>query len=271
MSRLLRRGMLGVLLAALFVLGGCSTVPAQGGGSAAQADAAAPSSPADPWERFNRRVFDFNEAVDTAVLKPVAQAYRAVVPEFVRTGVDNMFGNLGDAWSTVNLVLQAKPKAALEMGMRVATNTVFGLFGFLDIGEEIGLSKQSEDFGQTLAVWGVGNGPYVVLPLLGPSTLRDTAALPVDMKASPGNLVFKEVRDQNGATVLQLISTRSRLLSASKVLDDVALDKYILLRDGYLARRRSQVYDGDPPDDEETKPDEPKAAQAKPAEPKPAK
>jgi phospholipid-binding lipoprotein MlaA len=110
-----------------------------------------------------------------------------------------------------------------------------------------------------------------VLPLLGPSTLRDTAALPVDVKASPGNIAFKEVRDQNGATVLQLISTRSRLLSASKVLDDVALDKYILLRDGYLARRRNQVYDGNPPDEEETMPDEPKPAEAKPAEPKPAK
>jgi len=103
-------------------------------------------------------------------------------------------------------------------------------------------------------VWGVQSGPYVVLPLLGPSTLRDTAALPVDMKASPSAIAFKEVRDQNGATVLSIINTRTKLLNASKVLDDIALDRYILLRDAYLSRRRSQVYDGDPPDEVEPPP-----------------
>jgi phospholipid-binding lipoprotein MlaA len=208
----------------------------------------------DPWERLNRRIYGFNEAVDAAILKPVALGYRAVVPEFLRTGIDNMFGNLGDAWSTVNLLLQAKPKPALEMGMRVVTNSIFGLAGFLDIAEEAGLSRQTEDFGQTLGVWGVQSGPYMMLPLLGPSTLRDTAALPVDMKVSPSAIAFKEVRDQNGATVLSIINTRTKLLNAGKVLDDVALDKYILLRDAYLSRRRSQVYDGDPPDEEEPPP-----------------
>ncbi|NRF66617.1 VacJ family lipoprotein [Aquincola sp. S2] len=263
----------GLVVAALTVaalgLAGCGTVPAQPG--TAQESTEPASARSDPWERLNRRIFDFNEVVDAAVIKPVALGYRAVVPEWLRTGVDNMFGNLGDAWSAVNLVLQAKPKVALEVGMRVVTNTLFGLFGFLDIADEMGLPRQSEDFGQTLGVWGVGSGPYLVLPLLGPSTLRDTAALPVDFKASPSALAFNEVRDQNGATVLQVINTRVKLLNATRVLDDVALDKYILLRDAYLARRRNQVYDGDPPEEQDTKAAEPPPAEPKPAEPKPAK
>lgn len=241
----------------LLALGACSTVPPSGSAGAsapAAEDASVGTHKSDPWERLNRRVYGFNDAVDTAVLKPVAQGYRAVVPEFIRSGIDNMFGNLGDVWSTVNLVLQAKPKPALEMGMRVVTNSIFGLAGFLDIAGEAGLSRQQEDFGQTLGVWGVQSGPYMVLPLLGPSTLRDTAALPVDMKASPAALAFKEPRDRNGATVLSVINTRTKLLDATKVLDDVALDKYILLRDAYLSRRRSLVYDGDPPDEEEPPP-----------------
>ena len=241
---------------ALLGLGACSTVPSAPGGAqpADDGEAAMGTHKSDPWERLNRRIYGFNEAVDAAVLKPVARGYQAIVPEFIRTGIDNMFGNLGDAWSTVNLLLQAKPKPALEMGMRVVTNSVFGLAGFLDIAEEAGLSRQSEDFGQTLGVWGVQGGPYLVLPLLGPSTLRDTAALPVDMKASPSAIAFKEVRDQNGATVLSVINTRAKLLNATRVLDDVALDKYILLRDAYLSRRRSQIYDGEPPDEEEPPP-----------------
>jgi phospholipid-binding lipoprotein MlaA len=249
---LARRALAALMLVAV---GACSTVPSTGdAGAAAAEDAAVGTHKSDPWERLNRRIYGFNDAVDTAVLKPVAQGYRAVVPEFLRTGIDNMFGNLGDVWSTVNLLLQAKPRPALEMGMRVVTNSVFGLAGFLDIAEEAGLSRQTEDFGQTLGVWGVQSGPYVMLPLLGPSTLRDSAALPVDMKASPSALAFKEVRDQNGGTILSVINTRTKLLNASRMLDEVALDKYILLRDAYLSRRRSQVYDGDPPDEEEPPP-----------------
>lgn len=208
----------------------------------------------DPWEAFNRKMFAFNDVLDTALIKPVALAYRAVVPEVVRTGVDNFFGNLGDAWSTVNLLLQGKPQSAVESGMRVATNTIFGIFGLIDVADDLGLEKRSEDFGQTLGVWGVKSGPYLVLPLLGPSTLRDTAALALDFKFSPSSLAFREPQDRNGGTVLNLVNTRVKLLNAGRVLDDIALDKYVFLRDAYLARRRSQIYDGDPPEEEESPP-----------------
>lgn len=245
----MRRAVAAVMLVLMLVgLQGCASVPWR---KPVLEDTGPSTERADPWERFNRRVFSFNEALDVVLIKPLALGYRAVVPEWVRTGVDNMLGNVGDLWSTVNLVLQAKPRAALEMGMRVATNTVFGIFGFLDVADELGLERRSvEDFGQTLGRWGLKSGPYLVLPLLGPSTLRDAASLTVDFKASPPNLAFREVRDQNGATVLQLLNTRVKLLNASRVLDDIALDKYILLRDAYLARRRSLIYDGEPPDEE---------------------
>jgi phospholipid-binding lipoprotein MlaA len=205
----------------------------------------------DPWEGMNRAVFSFNEAVDRAVLKPVATGYQKVVPEFARTAIDNVFGNIGDAWSAVNHLLQAKPQQALEMGLRFSVNTVFGFGGVLDIATEAGLERRSEDFGQTLGRWGVGAGPYVVLPLLGPSTLRDTAGLPLDFQAQPAAF-FNEPRDRYSIATLQIISTRAKLLSASQQLDNLALDKYSLLRDAFLARRRNQVYDGNPPEEPET-------------------
>jgi phospholipid-binding lipoprotein MlaA len=221
---------------ALFLLGGCATAP---GGS-----------PNDPFEGFNRSVFSFNEAVDKAVLKPVATGYQKVVPQFVRTSVDNFFANLGDAWSAVNLVLQVKPVPALETGMRFVFNSTLGLGGLFDIAGEAGMERRNEDFGQTLGRWGVGAGPYLVLPILGPSTVRDTSALALDFQAAPAAW-FQERRDQVGVSVLQVISTRARLLSATRAIDDIALDKYLLIRDGFLARRRNQVYDGNPPEDPE--------------------
>jgi len=216
----------------------------------------------DPFESWNRSVFSFNEAVDAAVLKPVAQAYKDVVPEYVRTLIENAFGNVADAWSTVNHLLQGKFESSLQMGMRVATNSVLGFGGLLDIGTEIGLEKQSEDFGQTLGRWGMPPGPYVMLPVLGPSTLRDTAALPVDMQASPTALIDDTRAKLIGVALLQAVSTRAGLLGASRVLDDVALDKYSFLRDAYLARRQNQVYDGNPPESHD---DEEDADQAAPA------
>jgi phospholipid-binding lipoprotein MlaA len=227
---------------------------------AAPAATRAPSKK-DPFESWNRSVFSFNEAVDTAVLKPVAQAYKDIVPEYVRTLIENVFGNVADAWSTVNHALQGKFESTLQMGMRVATNSVLGFGGLLDIGTEIGLEKQSEDFGQTLGRWGMPSGPYVMLPVLGPSTLRDTAALPIDMQASPTALIDDTRAKLIGVALMQAVSTRAGLLGASRVLDDVALDKYSFLRDAYLARRQNQVYDGNPPEspdeDEEADKDAP--------------
>ncbi len=205
----------------------------------------------DPLEDVNRAVFSFNEAVDSAVLKPVATGYQAVVPQFVRTGIENVFANIGDLWSAANQLLQAKPVAAIEMGFRFVVNSTFGLGGWFDIASDAGLERRSEDFGQTLGRWGLGTGPYLVIPLLGPSNFRDAAALTLDLQASPTGLL-KEPRDRNAATLLLLVSTRARLLSVTRAIDDVALDKYALIRDGFLARRRNLVYDGDPPEDPES-------------------
>jgi len=229
-----------LLLGLLAALTGCATtVPPDAG-----------RSRNDPFERFNRHVFSFNEAVDEAVAKPVAMVYREILPRPVRSGVGHVFGNLGDAWSTVNLFLQAKPGAGLNMGMRTLVNTVFGLGGVLEVANELGLERTStEDLGQTLGRWGVGPGPYLVLPLLGPSTLRDTSVLLADVRDSGATYLLTHDRDRAVATALQLVNTRARLLDASKLFDDIALDKYTLLRDAFMARRRSLVYDGDPPDE----------------------
>jgi phospholipid-binding lipoprotein MlaA len=226
---------------------------------AALAHAQADRDPRDPLEPWNRGVFAFNEAIDAAVLAPAARGYRAVVPQPLRTMVSNFFGNFGDAWSTVNLLLQAKPAAGVQMGMRVATNSVLGIGGLLDIASEAGLERHNEDFGQTLGHWGMPAGPYLVWPLLGPSSVRETAALPLDRGWSPA-LAFSHDADIYGLTLLSVLDTRAGLLGASQVLDDVALDKYGFLRDAYLARRRNLVYDGNPPDDDEQQPDTDKPA-----------
>jgi phospholipid-binding lipoprotein MlaA len=205
---------------------------------------------ADPLERFNRGVFTFNEAVDRVLLKPLATAYRAVVPSPVRTGVDNVFGNVGDVWSAVNLLLQGKVKSALEMTVRVTTNTVFGLGGLLDLASDAGLERQPEDFGQTLGKWGFGPGPYLVLPFYGASSLRDAAGLPLDRQVSLPGIVHDETY-RWGLTTLELVHARAGLLSATSLLEQVAFDKYSFVRDSYLARRRNLVFDGNPPEEPE--------------------
>ena len=234
-----RSALLAALLAAVLALTGCASMPP--GGTAL----------GDPWERFNRQTFAFNEAVDAAAIKPAAQVYQALVPSLVRTGVGNFFGNIGDAWTTINLVLQAKPESALNMGLRTMVNTVFGLGGALDLAGEFGLERStSEDLGQTLGFWGIKSGPYLVLPLLGPSTLRDTSVQLLQLDDSATGRVWHEPRDRNAASFVQLLDTRARLLNAGRVFDEIALDRYVLLRDAYLSRRRSQIYDGEPPDDQ---------------------
>jgi phospholipid-binding lipoprotein MlaA len=215
------------------VLAGCATTSTSRG---------------DPLEGFNRAVFSFNEALDIAILKPVATGYQAVLPEMVRTGVDNFFDNLVDAWSAVNHLLQGKPVEATEMGVRFGMNTFIGLAGLIDVASDAGLERRTEDFGQTLGRWGLGAGPYIMLPLLGPSTLRDTSALVLDWRATPLAMLHQS-RDRVPLAVLQIISTRARLLSVTRAIDEIAIDKYALIRDGFLARRRNQVYDGDPPEE----------------------
>jgi phospholipid-binding lipoprotein MlaA len=236
---------LAIAAAALCALAGCTTIDAARGG---------PGQRLDPWEKWNRKVFNFNEDVDRTVLKPVATAYTEVVPQPVRRGVGNFFANFADAWSAINNMLQGKFTAGFEDATRVGANTLFGLFGVLDVASEMGLEHHYEDFGQTLGRYGVGAGAYVVLPVLGPSTVRDAAAIPLDRLATPPSF-FDGTRTQIGLTVLQIVNTRSGLLGATRVIDDISLDKYTFVRDAYLQRRRSLVFDGDvpetpaPPDD----------------------
>jgi phospholipid-binding lipoprotein MlaA len=201
----------------------------------------------DPYEKFNRKVFAFNERLDAKVVAPAAKVYRSVVPGFVRTGIDNVIGNLRDVWSLANNALQGKFDGAARMTMRVVTNTVLGVGGLMDWASEMGLDRETEDFGQTLGRWGVPSGPYLVLPLLGSSTVRDTAATPLDTYFGPSRFVSGTVPAAE-FTALQIVSLRANLLGATELLDGIALDKYSFFRDLYLSRRLNQVYDGNPPE-----------------------
>jgi phospholipid-binding lipoprotein MlaA len=198
----------------------------------------------DPYEKFNRGVYKFNDTVDRAALKPAATAYKKVVPSFMQTGVNNFFYNLSDVWSGANNLMQGKGERGLSDLTRVLINTTFGLGGVIDWASDAGLDRHSEDFGQTLGYWGVPSGPYVMLPLLGPSTLRDTAALPVDISADPWGYGITS-RERNIGTVVRVIDQRALLLDASNILEGAALDPYEFMRDGYLQQRKSKVFDGE--------------------------
>ena len=216
------------LALAAAVLAGCAGMPGP--------------NPRDPLEPFNRKMFQFNSDVDAIVLKPTATAYRQAVPPVVRTGVANFFGNLQDAWSFVNSVLQWRIQDAGESLARVEINTVAGLGGVLDVASELNIEKHKEDFGQTLGRWGVPAGPYVVLPLLGPSTLRDTIALPVDTK---GDLIWRMPHNDERTSlyVLRAVDRRANLLRIGEVVDQAALDKYSFTREAYLQKRNADVFD----------------------------
>ena len=208
------------------------------------------ANPLDPFEPFNRGVTRFNDTVDENVLVPVATTYTRVLPSLVRTGVTNFFNNVGDVWNLANNVAQGKVQNSAQTFMRLNVNTIFGLGGLLDIATEAGIDRHDEDFGQTLGYWGVGSGPYLVLPLLGPSTVRDAAALPVDRWGDPISHM-NDVAWRNSLNVLNLVDTRAKYLRAGRLLDDAALDKYTFTRDAYLQHRRSDIYDGNPPDERE--------------------
>lgn len=242
-----------LVLAMFLPLGfGCATV------STAQGE---PVNPRDPWESWNRNVFAFNDALDTHVLVPVATAYDEITPHFVRLGVQNFFNNFADAWSAVNNVLQGKLERAFTDVVRVGTNTVLGIGGLLDIAGEAGIEPTFEDFGQTLGSWGFGPGPYVVWPLFGPSSVRESFALPLDFAAGPSWSIH-DTGVRWGLAALRIVDVRAGLLGASKFLDGTGLDKYSFVRDAYLQRRRNLVFDGDPPDEPSpAEPAEPEAPQ----------
>jgi phospholipid-binding lipoprotein MlaA len=227
-------------LAASLLLVGCASAPT--------------ANPKDPWEPMNRSIASFNDKIDDNVLKPVATGYRNVVPDLIQTGVRNVFNNFADMWSTVNNLLQLKPINTVESLGRVIVNTVFGIYGIFDVASYIKLERHPEDFGQTLGYWGVPNGPYLVLPLFGPSTLRDGASLPVDFAVSPTKLIG-DIPTRNEVFALRLVSKRSELLKSGNMLEQASIDKYSFTRDAYLQYRRSQIYDGNPPDEDDSNDD----------------
>ena len=218
------------------VLAGCATT---GGGD-----------PRDPWEGLNRKTFAFNDALDRAVMKPVAQGYEKVVPAFAREGVNNFYSNIEDVETSLNNLLQGKFREGTSDAGRFVINTVFGIAGLWDIATPLGLEKHDEDFGQTLGWWGTPPGPYFVIPLLGPSTARDAPARLVD----PSWYYSYEIGDNRyywSWWGLDKVRTRANLLKAEGVLEQAALDRYTFIRDAWLQRRRNQVFDGHAPPEKE--------------------
>ena len=227
-----------ILLCMAATLVGCASIPA-----------GVEPSPHDPWEPFNRSVFEFNEGLDAYLLKPVVAGYRFVLPEFVRDGIYNFFSNYGDIYNIFYNLLQGKPGYAFNDFMRVAVNTTMGLGGFIDLATPGGLEKHKEDWGQTFGVWGVPAGPYVVLPFFGPSNVRDTFGTVADLES---DYLFKYVKDvglRNSITGLRVINARNTYYEAGDLLDGAAIDKYSFMRDAYIQRRQYQINEGR--DDEE--------------------
>jgi len=236
-THLFGRGVLRAMLAAAFIIiGGCATVDPDF------------ADPRDPWEGFNRAMYSFNDTLDRAIIKPLAQGYNAIVPSPVNKGVTNFFSNLADVTSAINNLLQFKVGRAFSDLGRVAVNTTIGIGGLFDVASNMDLPRYGEDFGQTLGTWGVASGPYIVLPIIGPSSGRDTVGVVVDWFTDPVTYVEDDTLRWS-LRGLDLIDTRADLLNASRVLDQAALDPYAFVRDAYLQRRRSEVHDGNPPEE----------------------
>src|SRR5579864_9815345 len=195
--------------------------------------------PGDPLEPMNRAIFKFNDTVDTAIAQPIAKGYQKVTPQPLRTAVSNFFSNLGDLTNAANKLLQLNITDATEDFIRFAFNSTFGLGGLLDWATPAGLPKHHQDFGLTLGHWGVPSGPYLVLPLFGPSTVRDSMGLVVDVKFNPLNYI--EPAERNPLYVLQFVSVRSDLLGATDLLQQAALDKYSFVRDAYTQQRKARL------------------------------
>ena len=222
-----------LLLCMAVALVGCASIPA-----------GVEPSPQDPWEPFNRSVFEFNEGLDAYLLKPVVAGYRFVLPEFVREGIYNFFSNYNDIYTALYNLLQGKPGYAFNDFMRVAVNTTMGLGGLLDLATPGGLEKHKEDWGQTLGVWGVPAGPYVVLPFFGPSNVRDTFGTVADLESDYLFRLLPDVALRNSITGLRVVNARNTYYEAGDLLDGAAIDKYSFMRDAYIQRRQYQINEG---------------------------
>jgi len=225
----------GLACVLVLLLSGCATGPN--------------ANPKDPLEPMNRKIAGFNDSVDENVTQPLARGYRDYTPKFVQRGVHNFFNNLSDVRSTLNSGLQLKGKDSAESFMRVVVNTVFGIYGFFDVTTEIKLQRHNEDFGQTLGYWGVGSGPYLVLPLFGPSTVRDASGFVVDTTTDAVHTIG-DVATRNQTTAVRLVDKRAGLLDAGNLLEQASIDKYSFTRDAFLQYRRSLIYDGNPPEED---------------------
>lgn len=242
MSHLIRTALKIILTLAVLALGACATVTQN-----------ERTVKIDPFEGTNRAIFSFNEGLDKHVMKPVAETYQKVLPNPIRQGVTNFFGNIGDIFTAANNLLQGKPSDALNDAARVLINTTIGILGLFDVASDAGLEKHKEDFGQTLGVWGFETGPYLVLPVFGPRNIRDAAGLSVDWTT---NFVLNSgtlsANQKVAVDSLYVIDNRAQDLGATDLLDEAAIDKYSFVRDSYLQRRRYLVRDGNlpPPKDE---------------------
>ena len=225
-----------ILLIATLFSSGCATIEG-------------PANPDDPFESFNRSMFAFNENVDKYAFKPAAQGYNFIMPSIASKGVSSFFSNIDDIVVFFNELLQFKIAAAVATSARFVFNTTFGLFGLIDVASEMDLPKHNEDFGQTLAVWGVPSGPYLVLPILGPLTVRDTAGLAVDWTYFDPIFKRQTLKQSLVTLTIKYIDIRAGLLKASRILDDTVPDKYAFVRDAWNLRREFLIYDGNPPAD----------------------
>lgn len=227
-------------LSLILLASGCATQPAAPPGE---------RSPADPWEPLNRHIHGFNDGLDKVSLKPIAKGYEAAIPHVLRTGIGNFSQNLRTPLNMINQFLQGKVGAGFSEGGRFLANSIFGIGGLLDVATDMGLEQQNEDFGQTLAVWGVPDGPYVVVPILGPHTLRDTFAIPLNFL---GDLLlyYDNASARDKIYLVRLIDVRQRLFDAEELIED-STDRYLAIRESYLQNREYRIYDGNPPEDDD--------------------